>query len=292
MASGVANTPELTAAQVQKILVQPLEKASVFLRQRPRIFDSDGNQVKIPKLTTASAPAWTAENVAITESDPDFGEVTLLPSTMKSVKTITRFSNELARQSVIALDAALRDRLVKDVADTLDTAFIASTVTDGTQPTGITNVTGVQTITAVGAFTNFDKFHDAVGLAMEGNVDIDNLRWLMHSRDFKSIRKLKDTTNRYQLQPDPTGANRFVLLGYPVAISNRIPINLGVGTNESKIVLADWSQIAVARDQSPTVKVLDQTYADFDQLAVRVTARYDMKPLNAQAIVRLEGITP
>ena len=33
---------------------------------------------------------------------------TLLPSTMKTVKTITRFSNELARQSVVALDAALQ----------------------------------------------------------------------------------------------------------------------------------------------------------------------------------------
>ena len=44
---------------------------------------------------------------------------------MKSVKTLTRYSNELARQSVIALDATLRERLVRSVADKLDVAFIA-----------------------------------------------------------------------------------------------------------------------------------------------------------------------
>ena len=44
---------------------------------------------------------------------------------MKSLKSLTRFSNELARQSVIALDAALRDRMVRDVAAKLDAALIA-----------------------------------------------------------------------------------------------------------------------------------------------------------------------
>lgn len=39
---------------------------------------------------------------------------------MKSVKVLPRFSNELARQSVVALDAALKQRLVRDVAATLN----------------------------------------------------------------------------------------------------------------------------------------------------------------------------
>jgi len=35
---------------------------------------------------------------------------------IKSLKSLTRFSNELARSSIVALDAALRDRMVLDVA--------------------------------------------------------------------------------------------------------------------------------------------------------------------------------
>ena len=52
-----------------------------------------------------------------------------------------------------------------------------------------------------------------------------------------------------------------------------------------------FSQVAVARDQAPSVKILDQTFGDFDQQALRVTARYDAAPLNAQAVVVLSGIT-
>ena len=43
-------TPELTTEQVQRILVQPLEAVSVFLAAGPRVFDTNGSQVRIPKM--------------------------------------------------------------------------------------------------------------------------------------------------------------------------------------------------------------------------------------------------
>lgn len=95
MAVSTTTAAELTAKQVQKILVQP----SVFLAAGPRIFDTNGSPVRIPKMGGPTSPDWIGENELITEKDVTFNEVTLLPSTMKSVKTITRFSNELARQS-------------------------------------------------------------------------------------------------------------------------------------------------------------------------------------------------
>ena len=47
----------------------------------------------------------------------------------------------------------------------------------------------------------------------------------------------------------------------------------------------------MARDLAPSVKLLDQTYADFDQQAIRVVAQYDAAPLNPSAIVVLRGVT-
>lgn len=163
MATSTDTAPQLTQEQVQKILVQPLEEASVFLAAGPRMFDTDGSPVRVPKMGGPTDPSWHGENEQISEVDVEFDEVTLLPSTVKSVKTLTRFSNELARQSVVALDAALRDRLVRDVAAKVDTALIASTVTDGTQPLGLLNYTGTQAMTAVGTIT-LDALHDAEGL--------------------------------------------------------------------------------------------------------------------------------
>lgn len=289
MAISTVNAPQLTEQQVQRILVQPLERASVFLAAGPRIFDvTAAGTVRIPKLVSMTAPAWHGENELITEVDATFGEVTLLDG-VKSLKSITRFSNELARSSVVALDSALRDRMVLDVAVKIDEAFINGTGAAGI-PRGILNYTGVQAVTAVGALT-LDKLLDAVALAYSANVDTARLRWMMPSRTFIGLRKIKDTAGQYLLQPDVTADAPFRLLGIPVTVTNRIPTNGGAGTNEGSVVLADFSQIAVARDLAPSVKLLDQTYAEFDQQAIRVVARYDAAPLNPQAVIVLRGVT-
>lgn len=59
MAVDTTTAPELTAEQVQRILVQPLEAASTFLAAGPRIFDSAG-PVRIPKMGgPITDPGWT-----------------------------------------------------------------------------------------------------------------------------------------------------------------------------------------------------------------------------------------
>ncbi len=289
MAASTTSAAQLTEQQVQHILVKPLEQASVFLSAGPRIFDvTAAGSVRVPKLVSMTAPAWHAENELITEVDATFGEVVLLNGT-KSLKSITRFSNELARSSVVALDSALRDKMVLDVAARLDAAFFTGTGAAG-EPLGLLNYTGVQSTTAVGALT-LDKLLDAIALAYTANVDTSRLRWVMPSRTFIFLRKLKDAQGQYLLQPDVSADAPFRLLGIPVLVTNRIPINGGVGTNEGSVVLADFSQIAVARDLAPSVKLLDQTYAAYDQQAIRVIARYDAAPLNPPAVIVLRGVT-
>lgn len=291
MAVSTSTAPELTAEQVAKILVKPLEATSTFLAAGPRIYDTAG-PLRLPKLGGATSPAWFGENEQITpEVDPTFDEVELLPSTIKSVKTLTRFSNELARQSVIALDAALKERVVKDVADTLDAQFwSASDGATNTLPRGIFNYAG-QTMSGVGAIT-LDDLHDAVALAMAANVNVGNLRWVFTSGTLTTLRKIKESTgsNKYALQPDARQGNGFQLLGIPVVVTNRLAVTDG-DPDTANGLLYDPSQIAVARDLAPSVKVLDQTFGDYDQMALRVTSRYDVAPLNDEAVIALTGIT-
>ena len=85
------------------------------------------------------------------------------------------------------------------------------------------------------------------------------------------------------LQPDAAQGATPTVLGLPVTISPRIPAG--------RAALADMAHVVVARDVAPSVKLLDQTFGDFDQQAIRVTARYDAAPLNPKAIVTLTGIT-
>ena len=287
-AAGSTAAAELTATQVQKILVKPLEAASVFLAAGPRIFDTAG-PLRIPKAPKASDVSFVGENELIPEVNPDFDEVQLLPSTMKSLKTLTRYSNELARQSVVALDAALKDRLVADVAAKLDAQLLSASGDGTTTPKGLFAWAGTQNVAVSGALT-LDHLLTAWGLALSANVNMGALKWVLTPGDFVALRKVKDTTGQYLLQVDPTADGVFRLWGAPVIVSARIPNTTGASPT-GRAALVDFSQIAVARDAAPSVKILDQTFGDYDQQAIRVTARYDAAPLNPEAVVTLTGIT-
>ncbi|BCI55693.1 hypothetical protein NIIDNTM18_49710 [Mycolicibacterium litorale] len=288
MAVSTTSASELTAEQVVKILVKPLEEAAKFLAAGPRIFDT-ASPIRIPKLGAPTTVSWVGENEQIPEASPDFDEIELLPSTMKSLKTLTRYSNELARQSVIALDAALKDRLVTDVAAKLDSQLFSASGDGTTTPQGLFAWSGTQTLAVGGALT-LDHLHDAEALALGANVDPASMRWVMTSRELIKLRKIKDTDGRYIVQSDVTAAGGYTLLGHNVIVSNRVPDTTG-GTPTARAALVDFSKVAVARDLAPSVKVLDQTFGDFDQLALRVVCRYDAKPLNPEAVVKLTGIT-
>jgi hypothetical protein len=177
-----------------------------------------------------------------------------MPSTLKSLKVLLRFSNELLRQSVIGLDATLKQRLVTDVSNALDTALLTGAGTSNT-------ITGI------------------IALASSGEVTPN--RWFINGADFIELRKLKEQTGsaKYLLESDITSGPTYRLFGIPVTVTNKIAVG--------KAVLADTSQIAVARDLAPTVKLLDQRYAEYDEQAIRVVTRYDISLLHPEAVIVL-----
>src|SRR5690625_441296 len=256
MSQTTTDHPELLREQVSSILIQPLEAASVVLSSGVRIFDT-AEPLRIPKLTGSSEPDWVGEGELIPEHDVEFDEVRLMPTDRKSIKTLVRFTNELVRQSVVGIDSVLRQRLVADVSRKLDTAFLTGTGANDTV-TGIFNQPGVQTGTLDVAEP--DSFLDALALASAAEVAPN--RWFISGEDFFTVRKIKDGDQRYVLESDITRDATYRLFGIPVTVTNKLP----AGT----AVLANTSEIAVARDTNPTVKVLDQRYAEFDEMALRV----------------------
>lgn len=289
-AAGSVAAAELVPSAVASILIQPLEAASQFLAAGPRIIDTAG-PLRVPKLPAATDQTnhWYGQNELIGETDPDFDEISLLPSTMKAIKTLTRYSNELARQSVVALDAALKERLVADVAAAMDVQLFSAGGDGISKPKGLFAYAGTQTVTVGGALT-LDHLLDAQGKALGANVDLARTKWVMQSREFIKLRKLKDNDGKYLIEPDVTQAGQYRLFGIPVIVSNRVPDTTGA-TPTARAALVDFSQIVVARDVAPSVKILTETFGNYDQQAVRVVYRLDAAPANPQAIVTLTGIT-
>ena len=280
MSTTTQNAPELTREQVSAMLIRPLEDKSVFLAAGPRIFDTNG-PLSIPKLGATGDASWVGEGEVIPEVDTDFDNVQLLPSTMKSVKVLHRYTAEMARQSVVALDATLKDALVGAVANKLDTQFLSDTGDGITTPRGLFAYEGTQDMALDGDLST-DDLHDAMGLAMGADVNVSACRWLIRSEDFVALRKVKDTSGQYIMQSDVTRAGAFSLLGQPVTVTNRIP--------QGRAAFVDMSQIAVARDLAPSVKFLDELFAGTDEIGIRVVTRYDAAPLNPEAVITFSGI--
>lgn len=266
--------PELLQEQVAQLLVQPLEAASVVLSSGVQIFDT-ASPLRIPKLTSGATVGFVGESELIPEADVDFGEVQLMPSSRKSLKTLIRFSNELLRQSVLGLDAVLKSRLVLDVSNKLDTALLTSTGASNSI-TGLVNQAGVQT--GVLDVTDADSLLDAIALASAAEVTPNH--WFINGQDFIALRKLKDKQDRYLLESDITKDATYRLHGIPVTVTNKLP--------EGQAVLADTSQIAVARDIAPSVTMLSERYADYDEQAIRVVTRYDLGLLHPEGVIVLQ----
>lgn len=287
MTLSMKGSPELTAEEVLALLITPLDQASRFLAAGPRVFDSPtGDPLRIPAFDSVEEAEWHGENEQITEADPDPNEVTLLPNNLKSVKVLHRFSNELARHSVISIATSMQKELVRKVAKKLDTAFFNGVDTlDGNgnrTPIGIANMAGIQTGSWAVDTTVGDAAMDAIGKFYAADLEDDSgWKFFVSPADFVTISKVKEATgsNRPLLQPDPASPGRRTLHGYPVIVTPK----LSAGT----AFLVDMNNIAVGRDLAPSVKLLDQTFGDYDQLALRVVARMDIAALHPEAIVKL-----
>lgn len=269
----------LTRDMVEQILIQPLQERSTYLQQGFPTFVSNGEPIKIPSLSNLGTASYVAEGSAIPEVSASTSEIELLPSSVQATKIIARMSNELVRQSVVNVESAFSMKLVRDVSDFLDAAMWNGDGTNGA-PTGMANfANNVNAGTVAGTALSADDLFDVHELAMANNLADDALRFAVSPATFTIIRKLSDNYGSRILQPSLAAGAPSTLLGRPYVVSNNVP--------DTSLLLFDRSQIAVGMDQRASITLLTETYASYDETAVRVVARYDTAKMNADAVVQL-----
>ena len=270
-----ATFPTLQQTEIQSLLVQPLESESVFLASGPKIIDTNG-PIRIPRIASGLTVGFVGEGAQIPESSVGLDEVSMLPSTLKSLKVISRVTSEVLRSSAQSLDAILKQRLATDTAKALDVALFSGNG-NGNTIKGLLNQSGVAT--GVLDATKTDSLLDGIGIARANEVKPN--RWFLSPADYLSIRKIKDTSGKYILQPDLTATGQEVLFGVPVTVTAQIPTG--------KAVLADMNMVAVARDMAPSITVDSSRYFDTDEVALRVVTRYDLALLQPKAVTVLSA---
>jgi len=272
----------LIQSQVASLLVQPLEQASTFLAAGPVILDSS-SPLRVPRIVNGVTAGFVAEGAQITDGDVAFDEVTLLPSTLKGLKVLVKLSNELIRTSVVGLESVLRTRLVTDVANALDAALWDGAGTSNTVK-GILRQTGIATGTL--SLTDPDSLIDGLALA-QGNK-VSPTHWVMTSSSWATLRKNKTAASgskQYLFDPNGgiAGGTELRLFGLPVIVTDNIP----VVSTKNRVALVDMSKVVVARDVDAEVKILDQTWGDYDSIGIRVVSRWDTALLQAKAVTLL-----
>lgn len=277
----------LIQSQVASLLVQPLEQMSTFLAAGPVVLDSS-SPVRVPRVVNGVTAGFVAEGAQISDGDVAFDEVTLLPSTLKGLKVLVKLSNELIRTSVIGLEAVLQNRLVTDVAHALDAALWDGAGTSNTVK-GILRASGIATGTL--DLTDADSLIDGIATA-QGNK-VNPTHWVMTSASFAALRKLKiaepgatsdQDFRQYLFDPSGIqGGTAFQIFGLPVVITDNIP---AVST-KNRVALVDMSKVVVARDVDAEVKILDQTWGDYDSIGIRVVSRWDTALLQDEAVTLL-----
>lgn len=252
------NTPEnggyFVQKQIERQIVEALELDNVVRALSTKV-SVNTNEIQLDNLSLGTAAAWVAELQEKFESTS-----TGLVSVSAGVHTaagLATISNQLLADSNPAIDKFVTADLSKRLVALEEQAFLNGSGSG--QPLGILNTPGLQSqpITVTGVTADgglLDSILDAIGKVQTEHGEPTAI--VMHPRTWTRILKSKDAAGVYMVGSpsvqDPRVASKSIF-GYKVVTSNRVPTNLGTGTNESRIIVGDFSEALVLDRQGITV---------------------------------------
>lgn len=266
----------LVRPQVERQIVEALELNNV-LRGMCSKLNVTTNSIQLDQLGLSTTAGWVAELAQKPESTGmTLATITASVFTAAGLATI---SNQLLADSNPAIDGLVTADLAKRLVALEEAAFIAG---DGTgKPLGILNTPGLGAtpLTTTTIVDLLDAILDAIA-SVETNHGAPSAI-LMHPRTWTRILKSRDAQGAYYIDPaggvqDPrTGLRGPIksLWGYQVILSNRMPTNLGGGTNESRVIVGDFGEALILDRQAITVDESPHVYFTTNQTVFRAEKR-------------------
>jgi HK97 family phage major capsid protein len=255
MSEGVPNQGGyFVQRQVERQIVEASQNDNV-LRDLVSKLNITTNELQLDQLTVTADAAWTAELAEKYENT-----ASSLASVLTSVFTVAGLatvSNQLLADSTPSIDQLVIDRISKKIADIEEISFLSGTGVG--QPLGILNTPGIQTqgITDGGVTTSgglLDAILDGIGKVQATVGEPSAI--VMHPRTWTRVLKARDAQGVYLVgapSPQNPRSSSLSIFGYPVVLSNRLPTNLGTGSNESRIIIGDFKEALILDRQGLTI---------------------------------------
>ena len=266
----------LVRPQVERQIVETRELDNVLRGLCSRL-NVNTNSIQLDQLTLSTVAGWVAELAQKPETTGmTLATVTASVFTAAGLATV---SNQLLADSNPAVDRLVTSDLAKRLVALEEAAFINGSGSG--QPLGILNTPGIgaTALTSTAIVDLLDAILDAIA-----NVETEHgapSAILMHPRTWTRILKSKDAQGAYLIAPaagpqDPrTGLRGPVktLWGYPVVTTNRMPTNLGTGTNESRVIVGDFREALILDRQGITVDESIHVHFTTNQTVFRAEQR-------------------
>jgi HK97 family phage major capsid protein len=287
----------LVRPQIERRLVEAIEQDNV-LRGLCSKLSIGTDSLQLDQLGLSTTAGWVAELATKPETTAvSLATITVNVHTAAGLATI---SNQLLADSNPAVDRLAVDDLRKRLVAVEETAFLTGTGTN--QPLGILNTPGLGAtaltstdIVNTGGTGLLDRILDAIATVEDGHGAPTAI--LMHPRTWTRIIKSKDADGKYLITADdtvqdPRTTNRGpvkTLFGVRVVLSNRIPTNLGAGTNESRVIVGDFGEALILDRQGITVDESPHVYFTTNQTVFRAEERVGFTAARTPAAFNVIG---
>lgn len=237
------------------------------------------DSINLPKIATGTAVAAQTDNASVQNTA---ATTTSVSAGVKTFAGQQKFALQLLEQSPLNFDEVIFADLIADHAVRIDAAVIAGAGSPSFS--GLLGTGSIIAVTYTDASPTVPELYPKVADSIQ---QINTNRFLppqaivMHPRRWAWMLASLDSNNRPLVVPNAQGPNNAfagmsdvraegsvgTLQGLPVYVDANVPINLGAGTNEDRIIVARFDDLFLFEGPLRT-RVLFET--DADTLEVRL----------------------
>lgn len=266
----------LVPDEYEATLIDKLADENI-MRGLATIITSANGDKKIPVVASHGEAVWTDEGSEYTESDDEFGTVSL---GAHKLSTIIKVSEELLNDSAFNLETYISSEFARRMGAAEELAFINGNGTG--KPTGVINTAevGVTSASANAITTDeiIDLYHSLRTPYRKNAVFLSN------DSTIKAIRKLKDSTGQYLWQPGLQAGQPDTLLNRPIHTSAYMP---EIASGNTILLFGDLKYYWIADRQGRSFQRLNELFAKNGQVGFRVFQRVDGKLILPEAVKTL-----
>jgi HK97 family phage major capsid protein len=278
-AAGGTFVPDFLAST----FIDKMRSAMNTMKFGARTIPLTSDNLSFARTITDPTPAWRAEAGPVSESDPVFERLTLLP---RSLAVFCKVSQELLDDAPNA-GAALAAAFTGACAVEVERVALAGSGTPP-EPKGIRNTTNVNE-TSQGtnglALANWDNVVDVYTKILTANEPVVS-GMIMAPRTFKGILLFKEATTNAPLQPPP------VVRDIPIGVSTSVSIAETQGSSSvaSTLYMGNWSRLWFGIRNEVRIEILRELYRANLQVGFLVWLRMDIALEHPQSFGRLIGL--